>query len=41
MEFVDAQGYSLHALERALYILEKRDVLRFSNQRKTMTRTGV
>ena len=41
MEFVDAQGYSLHALERALYILEKRDVLRFSNQRKTMSRTGV
>ena len=40
-EFVDAQGYSLHALERALYILEKRDVLRFSNQRKTLTRTGV
>lgn len=40
-EFVDAQGYSLHALECALYILEKRDVLRFSNQRKTLTRTGV
>lgn len=40
-EFCDGQGYTTHALERTLYILEKRDVLRFSNQRKVITRTGV
>ena len=40
-EFVDVQGFTLHALERALFILEKRDVLSFSNQRKAVTRTGV
>lgn len=31
-EFVTQQGYSSHALERTLYILEKREVVRFSNQ---------
>jgi len=31
-EFVTQQGYSSHALERTLYILEKREILRFSNQ---------
>ncbi|WFD36128.1 DNA helicase [Malassezia cuniculi] len=41
MEFVDRDRYTLHALDRALYILEKRDVLQFSNQRKAITRTGV
>jgi len=41
MEFVDHQKYTMHALQRALDILERRDVLRFSNQRKTVTRTGV
>ncbi|CAO1628057.1 unnamed protein product [Sympodiomycopsis kandeliae] len=40
-EFVDSQGYTPHSLERTLFVLEKRDVLRFSNQRKTVTRTGV
>lgn len=40
-EFVEVQGYTQHALDRALWVLEKRDVLRFSNQRKTVTRTGV
>lgn len=40
-EFVESQGYTQHALDRALWILEKRDVIRFSNQRKTVTRTGV
>lgn len=40
-EFVDSQGYTQHALDRALWVLEKRDVVRFSNQRKTVTRTGV
>lgn len=31
-EFVTQQGYSSHALERTLYILEKREIVRFSNQ---------
>lgn len=40
-EFVDGQGFSQHALEKTLWVLEKRDVLRFTNQRKVITRTGV
>ncbi|WFD23597.1 DNA helicase [Malassezia equina] len=40
-EFCSKQQYTQHALERALFILEKRDVLRFTNQRKSVTRTGV
>lgn len=40
-EFVESQGFTNHALERTLFILEKRDVIRFSNQRKALTRTGV
>ncbi|WFD31453.1 DNA helicase [Malassezia sp. CBS 17886] len=40
-EYVSEQHFSEHAFERALYILEHRDVLRFSNQRKAVTRTGV
>lgn len=31
-EFVTQQGYSSHALERTLYILEKKEVIRFSGQ---------
>lgn len=31
-EFVTQQGYSSHALERTLFILEKREVIRFSSQ---------
>lgn len=31
-EFVNQQGYSSHALERTLFVMEKREVLRFSNQ---------
>jgi DNA replication licensing factor MCM5 len=31
-EFVSQQGYSNHALERTLFILEKREVIRFSGQ---------
>lgn len=31
-EFVTQQGYSSHALERTLYIMEKREILRFSGQ---------
>lgn len=40
-EFVTQQGYSQHALERCLYILEKREVVRFANQKKSVSRTGV
>lgn len=31
-EFVNQQGYSSHALERSLFLLEKREVIRFSGQ---------
>jgi DNA replication licensing factor MCM5 len=31
-EFVTQQGYSNHALERTLFILEKREIIRFSGQ---------
>ncbi|KIM67099.1 hypothetical protein SCLCIDRAFT_108528 [Scleroderma citrinum Foug A] len=31
-EFVTQQGYTSHALERTLFILEKREVVRFSSQ---------
>ena len=31
-EFVNTQGYSSHALERTLFVLEKREVIRFSGQ---------
>jgi DNA replication licensing factor MCM5 len=40
-EFVTNQGFSQHALERALFVFEKREVIRFSNQRKTISRSGV
>ncbi|RSH81781.1 minichromosome maintenance protein 5 [Apiotrichum porosum] len=40
-EFVAQQGYSQHALERALFILEKREVIRFSGQKKVVNRVGV
>ncbi|KAF8905434.1 MCM-domain-containing protein [Gymnopilus junonius] len=40
-EFVTQQGYSSHALERTLFILEKREVIRFSSQKKTVHRVGV
>ncbi|CED82217.1 mcm-domain-containing protein [Phaffia rhodozyma] len=40
-EFVSGQGYSSHALERTLYIMEKREVLRFSGQKKVVHRVGV
>lgn len=40
-EFVEAQGFTQHALDRTLFILEKREVLKFGNQRKLVTRTGV
>jgi DNA replication licensing factor MCM5 len=31
-EFVNQQGYSSHALERTLFVLEKREIIRFSGQ---------
>lgn len=40
-EFVTQQGYSSHALERTLYILEKREVIRFSGQKKVIHRCVV
>ncbi|KAJ8514928.1 hypothetical protein ONZ45_g7590 [Pleurotus djamor] len=40
-EFVTQQGYSSHALERTLYVLEKREVIRFSGQKKVVHRSGV
>ncbi|KIM48342.1 hypothetical protein M413DRAFT_440069 [Hebeloma cylindrosporum] len=40
-EFVTQQGYSSHALERTLFVLEKREVIRFSGQKKIVHRVGV
>jgi len=40
-EFVSQQGYSAHALERTLFVLEKREVIRFSGQKKVVHRVGV
>ena len=40
-EFVTQQGYSSHALERTLFILEKREIIRFSGQKKVVHRVGV
>jgi DNA replication licensing factor MCM5 len=31
-EFVTQQGYSNHSLERTLFLLEKREIIRFSGQ---------
>ena len=36
-EFVNQQGYSSHALERTLFVMEKREILRFSNQASAPT----
>ncbi|KAL1761022.1 MCM2/3/5 family-domain-containing protein [Schizophyllum commune] len=40
-EFVTQQGYSSHALERTLFVLEKREIIRFSSQKKVVHRVGV
>jgi DNA replication licensing factor MCM5 len=40
-EFVNQQGYSSHALERTLFVLEKREIIRFSGQKKVVHRVGV
>ena len=36
-EFVNQQGYTSHALERTMFVMEKREVLRFSNQASVRT----
>ena len=38
-EFTTQQGYSSHALERPLFILEKREIIRFSGQVRTVRTT--
>jgi len=40
-EFCSGQGYSERALERCLWVLEKREVVRFSGQKKVVHRIGV
>ncbi|KAI0080001.1 MCM-domain-containing protein [Panus rudis PR-1116 ss-1] len=40
-EFVSQQGYSAHALERTLFVMEKREIIRFSGQKKVVHRVGV
>ncbi|KAF8807264.1 MCM-domain-containing protein [Phlegmacium glaucopus] len=40
-EFVSQQGYSSPALERTLFIMEKREIIRFSGQKKVVHRVGV
>ncbi|EPQ60991.1 MCM-domain-containing protein [Gloeophyllum trabeum ATCC 11539] len=40
-EFVTQQGFSSHALERTLFVLEKREIIRFSGQKKVVHRVGV
>lgn len=37
-EFVTQQGYASSALERTLYMLEKRDVIKFTAQKKVVQR---
>ncbi|KAF8321331.1 MCM-domain-containing protein [Clavulina sp. PMI_390] len=40
-EFVTGQGFEQHSLDRALYVMEKREIIRFSNQKKVVHRSGV
>ncbi|KAJ7071508.1 MCM-domain-containing protein [Mycena amicta] len=40
-EFVTQQGYSSHALERTLFVMEKSEVIRFTGQKKVVHRVGV
>ena len=37
-EFVTKDGYSQHSLDRVLYIMEKRESIRYSNQKKVVHR---
>ena len=36
-----SQGYSAHALDRTLLVLERREVLQFRSQKKVVARVGV
>jgi DNA replication licensing factor MCM5 len=36
-----SQGFSAAALDRTLLVMERREILRLSNQRRTVTRVGV
>ncbi|WWD01094.1 hypothetical protein V866_008032 [Kwoniella sp. B9012] len=40
-EFVSGQGYSQHALERCLYVMEKRETIKFTGMKKVVQRIGV
>ncbi|KAK9450358.1 MCM2/3/5 family-domain-containing protein [Limtongia smithiae] len=40
-EFVTGKGYTQHALDRALMILERRDTIQFRHQRSNVYRTGI
>lgn len=40
-EFVNQQKYSSHALERALFVMEKREIIKFTGQKKVVHRIGV
>ncbi|KAJ7169482.1 MCM-domain-containing protein [Mycena filopes] len=40
-EFVTQQGYSSHALERTLFVMEKSEIIRFTGQKKVVHRVGV
>lgn len=40
-EFCSQQGFSQHALERTLFILDKKEVVRFASQKRVVIRTGV
>lgn len=40
-EFVSTHGFSAHALDRALWVMERRDVVAFTAQRKSIRRIGM
>ncbi|KAG5518704.1 hypothetical protein PMAC_002673 [Pneumocystis sp. 'macacae'] len=40
-EFVNGKGYSLHALQKALYIMERRETIQLRNQGASVYRIGV
>jgi DNA replication licensing factor MCM5 len=40
-EFVTQQGFSSHSLERALFVLEKREIIKYIDQKKVVQRIGV
>lgn len=40
-EFINGKGYSLHALQKALYIMERRETIQLRNQGASVYRIGV